>query len=171
MKYGHNGKSMVQYMAMTTIAKAEKVTLVDVPFNGDPSQVAALLGGHIPVITPTFSPVKPLWEAKKVKILAVLNEKRAEFLPGIPSIYEMGYKVPAATFTGLFAPKGTPDEVIKKLFEVVQKIREEQDFQAKTKRLDLEVAHEDLASFEKSIVQLKERLRIFFKEEGMVKQN
>ncbi len=168
MKYGHNGRSMVQYMAMATIAKVEKVDLVDVPFDGDPSQVTALLGGNIPVITPTFSPISSLLGAKKVKVLAVLSQK-ADFLPDVPSIKELGYDVPAATWTGLFAPKGTPDDVIRRIYEVVQKIREEPDFQNSTKKLDLQVAHEDRASFEKSILQFKEKLSVFFKEEGMEK--
>ena len=168
-KYGHNGRSMVQYMAMTTIAKKEKIAFVDVPFDGDPSQITALLGGNIPVITPTFSPIKPLLDAKKIRILAVLNQKRCEFLPDIPTINEMGYELPGATWTGLFAPKGTPDGVVKRIEEVVQKIREEPGFQGSTRRLDLEVAREDRASFERSIHQYQQSLITFFKEEGLDK--
>jgi tripartite-type tricarboxylate transporter receptor subunit TctC len=66
-------------------------------------------------------------------------------------------------------PKRTPDEVVKKLYEVVEKARKEEDFRNKTRNLDLQVAYEDPASFEKSVIQLKERLHAFFAEEGMVK--
>ena len=169
MKYGHNGRNLIQYVALTTIAKAEKVTFVDVPFEGDPQQIAALLGGHIPIITAHFSAVKSLSGARKVKVLAVLNENRPDFLPDIPTIHELGYKVPQASFTALSAPKRAPDEVVKKLYEVVDKVRKEEDFRNKTRNLDLQVAYEDPASFEKSVIQLKERLHAFFTEEGMVK--
>jgi tripartite-type tricarboxylate transporter receptor subunit TctC len=96
---------------------------VGIPFEGDPRQIAALLGGYISIITPHFSAVKSLSGAKKVEVLAVLNENRPDFLPDIPTIRELGYKVPQASFTALCAPKGTPDEVVKKLYEVVDKVR------------------------------------------------
>jgi tripartite-type tricarboxylate transporter receptor subunit TctC len=169
MKYGHNGRNMLQYVAMTTIAKTEKVTFIDVPYRGDRKQVPALLGGHIPIATLTSSSIRPLWEAKKIKPLALITGKGAEMFPGIPTISELGYDVPAAAFTGLFAPKETPDEVVKKIYEVVDKIRNQEEFQKKCSKLDLQIAHEDPASFEKSMMQIKERLQAFFKEEGMVK--
>jgi tripartite-type tricarboxylate transporter receptor subunit TctC len=169
MKFGHNGRNMLQCIAMISLGKEEKVNLVDVPFDGDAKQIPALLGGHVPIITPGFSPVKSLWEAKKVKILALLTEKRVDFAPDIPTLVELGYKLPFVAFTGLCAPKGTPDEVIKKITEVVRKISKEEDFQNKSKKLNLQVAYEDTTSFENYLAQVKGNLQIFFKKEGLVK--
>jgi tripartite-type tricarboxylate transporter receptor subunit TctC len=169
MKYGHNGKSLVQYMVMTSIAKTEKLSLVDVPFDGDGKQIPALLGGHIPVAVVAISSVTSLWEAKKVKILAALTEKRPDFAPQVPSLVELGYKLPYPAFVCLCAPKGTPTEVVRKLDEVVRKISEDQDYINKSTKLNLLLAYQDTATFEKSLIRLKEELQTFFKEEGLVK--
>lgn len=48
MKFGHLGRSTTQYVSMTTIARAEKLQMIDVPYSGDGDLVPALLGGHVP---------------------------------------------------------------------------------------------------------------------------
>jgi tripartite-type tricarboxylate transporter receptor subunit TctC len=155
---------------MANIAKEEKLNLVGVPYKGDSDQIPALLGGHIPIGTPGFASIQSLFEAKKVKVLAVLNEKRVDLAPDIPTVVELGYKLPFEAFTGLFGPRGTPDGVAKKINEVARKISEDEDYQNKIKKLIVQVTYEDTAPFEKSLVRLKKNLETFFKEEGLVKK-
>lgn len=170
MKFAHNGQSVVQYIVMTSMAKEEKLNIVGVPYKGDSDQIPALLGGHIPIGTPGFASILSLYSAKKVKVLAVLNEKRVDFAPDIPTVVELGYKLPFEAFTGLFGPKGTPDGVVKKINEVARKISEDEDYQNKIKELIIQVTYEDTVPFDKSLVRLKENLQTFFKEEGLVKK-
>jgi len=169
MKVGHPGKATVAYLSIVSVAKAEKVNLVDVPYQGDALIVPAVVGEHIPVGVVGFPAVRSLYEAKKVKVLALCLEKRAEFAPEIPTISELGYKLAAFPYLGIFAPKGTPDEVVKKIDEVIHKISEEKDFRTKSNSMGLQVIYENTSSFEKSIIRAKEGLQVFFKEQGMVK--
>src|SRR3990170_4284643 len=74
-KFGHIGKSTTQYVIMTSIIKAEKLNLVDVPFDGDGTMVPALLGGHVPIGTPVLNVIKSLVEGKKLKVLGVALPK------------------------------------------------------------------------------------------------
>ena len=170
MKFGSHGKSTQGYVILTTIAKEEKVTLVDVAFESDGTIVPALLGGHIPIGTPALSSIKSLREAKKVKVLAVLMDRRADFAPDVPAVTEFGYKLPYIGYNGLFGPKGTPDEVVKKIDEVVHRILDDKEFQTKCRNMDLQLSYADPATFAKSIAQTKEELAAFFKEEGLVKK-
>jgi len=169
MKIGHPGKATVAYLSIASVAKAEKIDLVDVPYQGDALIVPAVVGEHIPVGVVGFPAVRSLYEAKKVKVLALCLDKRAEFAPEIPTITELGYKLAAFPYLGIFAPKGTPDEVVKKIDEVIQKISEEKEFQTKSNSMGLQVIYENTASFEKSITKAKEGLQVFFKEQGLVK--
>jgi tripartite-type tricarboxylate transporter receptor subunit TctC len=166
---GTHGKSTLGYLVMTTVGKAEKVSFVDVPFAGDSKIVPAILGGHVPFGTPAFPSIKPLLDAKKVKVLALCIEKRADFAREIPTVVELGYKLAFISYLGVFGPKGTPDEVVKKIDEVVRKISEEQDFRSKINGMGTQLNYEDTASFEKSLVRYRENLQTFFKEEGLVK--
>ncbi|MEM3484739.1 MAG: tripartite tricarboxylate transporter substrate binding protein [Candidatus Methanomethyliaceae archaeon] len=170
LKFAHNGKSSGQYIFMKTIAKQENIKLVDVPFDGDGAQIPALLGGHIPISTAAFAVVKPHMLAKKVKVLAVATERRTSLAPDIPCLAELGYKLPYyESFLSLFAPRQTPDAVIKKINEVVKKVVEEKEFQAKVKNLDLAIAYEDSVSLERYLAGFKSNVLAFFKEEGLVK--
>lgn len=169
LKIGTHGKSTHGYVVMTTVAKAEKVNFVHVPFDGDSKIVPAILGGHIPIGTPAFPAIKSLLDAKKLKVLALCIEKRADFAPEIPTVVELGYKLGFISYLGLFGPRETSQVVIKQLDELVRKIVEEQEFQTRIKNMGAQVSYENTTSFEKSLSQYKENLRVFFKEEGLVK--
>jgi tripartite-type tricarboxylate transporter receptor subunit TctC len=168
-KVGIHGKSTVGYLAMRTIAKTENINLVDVPFDGDTKIVPAILGDHVPVGTPAYPAVRSLVDAKQIKALALLIDKRADFAPGTPSIAESGYRLPAGTYLGVFAPKNTPDDIAKKLSDVIAKITAEREFRTKVHGMGIQVSFDDTQSFQKSISQYTENLQTFFKEEGLVK--
>jgi tripartite-type tricarboxylate transporter receptor subunit TctC len=55
--------------------------------------------------------------------LAVTGSHRASWLPDVPTFTELGYKeFDGQTFTGLFAPSGTPAEIVTKLHETLAEI-------------------------------------------------
>lgn len=169
MKMGTHGKSTLGYLAMTTVGKAEKVNFVDVPFDGDSKIVPAILGGHVPVGTPAFPAIKSLLDAKRLKVLALCIERRADFAPEIPTVVELGYKLAFVSYLGVFGPKGIPDDIVKKLDEVVHKISEEQAFRSKINNMGTQLYYETTAPFEKSLSRYRENLQSFFKEEGLAK--
>lgn len=169
LKVGLHGKATQGYLVMRTIAKNDNVKLVEVPLDGDAQIVPSLLGGHIPVATPAYPAVKSLAEAKQIKVLTLLTEQRVDFAPDIPCLAEMGYKQPAGTFLGVFAPKGTPDSVVKTLNDVIAKISKDPEYRAKVHGMGIQVSFEETGSFVKAIAQYTANLQAFFKEEGLVK--
>jgi tripartite-type tricarboxylate transporter receptor subunit TctC len=54
-------------------------------------------------------------KAGKLRALACFSAKRAASMPDVPTLKELGYDVEFSIWVGLFAPKGTPDQVIKRL--------------------------------------------------------
>ncbi len=168
-KMAIHGKSTTGYLAMKTIAKQDNVSFVDVPFDGDTKIVPAILGGHVPAGTPAYPGIAALLDAKQVKVLALLIEKRADFAPAIPTLAELGYKLPPGSFIGVFAPKGTPDAVVKTISDVVAKVSQEPAYRDRMNKMGTQVLFEDSRTFEKTINLYKENLQTFFKEEGLVK--
>jgi tripartite-type tricarboxylate transporter receptor subunit TctC len=168
-KIGTNGKSTTGYLAIRAIAKDENVNLVDVPFEGGTHILAAILGGHVPVGVPSFPEVKSLADAKQIKILAFLIEKRAEFAPNVPTMVELGYRLAAPSFNAVFAPKGTPDTIVGRLNDAIAKITQEPSFRTRINNVGMQIFFEDTKSFERSLEQQKRNLQQFFKEEGLVK--
>ena len=170
VKYGHNGKASLQYLTMSTIAKAEKLNLIDVPYDGDGAILPALLGGHIPLGVPAFSVIKSQVKAKKLKMLATCTEKRTPSTPDVPSLVELGYKLPYTISMGLYAPTKTPDTIVKKLNDVVARIVEDKEFQKKNTEMEMILAFAGSSAFQKDIGLFKENVTTFFKEQGLVKK-
>jgi tripartite-type tricarboxylate transporter receptor subunit TctC len=170
LKFAHNGKGGPQYMIMSTIAKAENVRLVDVPYDGDGASIPAVVGGHVPVALPAYALVKQLAEAKKVKVLAVTSDKKID-PASPPALGELGYRLPIyALPMGLFGPRSLPDAIVNKIDDTVRKIAEDKDFAAKNKSADLMMEYRTTAAAEKYLGQFRDDLIAFFKEEGFVKK-
>jgi tripartite-type tricarboxylate transporter receptor subunit TctC len=169
MKAGTGGKQTLQSMLLNAINRTEKTGFVPVPFAGDPQNLAALLGGHTQVGLFDFSVAKSLWDAKKVRVLATVTEKRAEFAPSVPTVVELGYPILYVSVLGINAPKGVPEEVVKKIEDLTAKVSKEQDFQTKIHNTALQVNYQDSATYMKSLAKYKENILAFFKEEGLVK--
>jgi tripartite-type tricarboxylate transporter receptor subunit TctC len=87
-----------------------------VPYRAAPSLVGDLVAGQIDLVIGTMTIHLPLLQAKSEKAYAVASETRSTVAPDIPTFAEMG--LPALTSTtwyALFAPRGTPKDIIGKL--------------------------------------------------------
>lgn len=167
-KYGINGKTSNNYITIKGVAKAENIKITDVSFEGDVKIVVAILGGHIPVGSPTYPSIKSQVAAKQLKLLALITDKRAEFMPNVPTIVELGYKVPRQELS-VFAPKGTPDDIVKKLDNAAARVSQEPAFRSKLMALGIVPSYANTKSLEISIEEGKMELQSFFREEGLVK--
>jgi len=170
LKVSTGGKQTVPHMFLTTLNKIEKTGFVGVPFSGDTTNLPALLGGHVSVGIMEYSVLKPLVEAKKVKVLAVVtSEKRVDFAPTVPTAVELGYPVVFIPIIGVVGPKGIPEEIVEKIDGLVSKIATEQDFQTKMRNMTLQINYQNSTNYERALGKFKENILAFFKEEGLVK--
>jgi tripartite-type tricarboxylate transporter receptor subunit TctC len=94
-----------------------------VTYRTAPEALIALLRNDIQLIVEYYATVKSGLEDHKVRVLATTGERRSRMLPKVPTVSEAG--VPGYVVTSwnaLFAPKGTPPEVITKLNELVREV-------------------------------------------------
>lgn len=100
-----------------------KVDLVHVAYKGGGPAVTDLLGGHVPMMFSTLPSVMPQVRAGRLRALAVTGAKRFPSAPDVPTMIEAG--IPGFTFSGwsgLFAPAGTPREVLVRMAEETGKV-------------------------------------------------
>jgi len=91
-----------------------------VPFEGGESVITAVLGGHVEAAVDTYAKFKPHVEAGRMRIL-VMDPKRPGS-PEIPGMKDLGYKQALpATWFGMYAPAGIPDEAKKVLVPAIEK--------------------------------------------------
>ena len=122
LNVGHAGLGSVSYIGCLLLNSAIGIKPTLVPFTGTAPVLNAMLGGQIdyecdPVLG-TLSQV----QAGAVKALAIAAKKRSPMLPDVPTSYEQGFgEFDCAPFYAVFAPKGTPQPVIEKLVEALDK--------------------------------------------------
>ena len=110
LTYGHPGPGSIPHLQMIDLSSRAGVSFTAVPFRGDAPARNALMGKHIDMLMSSDN-VLPA----TVRALAVLGSERLPSLPDVPSTGELGLGASFPTPFGLFAPKGLPPEVLKKL--------------------------------------------------------
>jgi tripartite-type tricarboxylate transporter receptor subunit TctC len=116
MNYGTAGVGSPQHLAMEQLASLAGIKLQHVNYRGTTPAVNDLLARQTEFGAYSLSSMLPLIQGRKVRVLAVMTEKRTSLLPDAPSVTELGYKgVDSSIRFALFVPAGTPQDVIGKL--------------------------------------------------------
>ena len=90
--------------------------LVHIPYKGTGPAINDLVGGQVDLTLASGAASKPLIDGGKVKALAVTSAKRNPLLPQVPTIAESGFVgFESIAGQGLFAPAGTPRDIVTKL--------------------------------------------------------
>ena len=83
------------------------------PFRGDGDLMGQLIGGHVDFASVTLASAAAA--GPSVRVIGIFADARNPILPDAPTVKEQGYDVAPTSFGGLFAPAGTPADVIGKL--------------------------------------------------------
>jgi len=98
------------------------VDMVHIPYKGSAPAITDLLGGQVNLMFDNLPSALPHIKTGKLRALGVTSSKRAPALPDAPTIAEAG--VPgfeATSWFGVFAPAGTPKEVVARLHKEIVK--------------------------------------------------
>ncbi|MGH9254208.1 MAG: tripartite tricarboxylate transporter substrate binding protein [Vicinamibacterales bacterium] len=98
-----------------------------VPYKGDAPGAAALAGGHIDVHVAVPVSYKALVEANKVRMLGVAAESRSALYRDVPTFRENGVDFVIGSFHIVFAPRGTPADVLGTLERALERTLREPD--------------------------------------------
>jgi tripartite-type tricarboxylate transporter receptor subunit TctC len=118
-----------------------EANMTHVPYKGAGPALNDLLGSHVDMYFPGFPPVMPLVKAGSVKLLAVSSLKRTPAAPDVPTVAEIS-GIDDFDFTlwgGVFAPHGTPKDIVSRLNTEVNKILATPEIQAKFAALGAEI--------------------------------
>ena len=111
-----------------------KADVTHIPFKGAGPMIPAVLGGEPPIGCMAGSAPMANIKAGKLRALAVSSSRRLTQLPDVPTLTELGYtSMEDYTWVGVFAPAGTPADVVQKLNEAILRIANDAEMK---KRLD-----------------------------------
>jgi tripartite-type tricarboxylate transporter receptor subunit TctC len=132
LTYGTAGVGTAPHMNMALFASMAGVNLVPVHYRGAAPALNDLIGDHINLMVVSVSLALPSVRAGQVKLIGIGSEKRLPQLPDVPTIAESGLPgYEAGTWFGLFAPAGTPADIVMKIDTQVQQIFGDPAFRAR----------------------------------------
>ena len=109
-----------------------------IPYKSANEMVLAVVSSQVAATIADAGPVSPQIKAGTVRALAVTAPKRLADLPDVPTMKEAGADVDAIIWTGIFAPKATPPEIVKKLESEFMKIAKLPDVASRLKAIGVD---------------------------------
>ena len=115
LAYPSSGVYGVYHVATEMIAHAAGIKLRHIPYTGGAPALNALLSGEVDVGLVTASVGSPHLQSGRLRPLAAMSDQRWKAYPDTPTLAELGLDVDYTLWSGLFAPTGTPPEVLRTL--------------------------------------------------------
>ena len=115
LSYGSTGVGASPHLLTELFQVRTGTKMVHVPYQGSPQAVTDLIAGRIQLMFSPAAAVLPHIQAGTLKALASTPAKRPSAAPNMPTMIEAGVDVEAALWFSIWAPAGTPREVIDKL--------------------------------------------------------
>ena len=112
-RWGASNPASLERLAMERLARNTGVKAPIVSHEGGGDQMIGVLNGTYDIGIGEVQELKGQLEAGKIRLLAVLNEKRLDGLPQLATAKEQGFNVVVTKFRGIAGPKGWSDEVAK----------------------------------------------------------
>ena len=140
---GNAGVGSASHLCGLLYQNALKIEMTTVPYKGTAPAITDLIGGQIDLLCDQTTNTSPQIEGKKVKAYAVTTTKRltTPLLKDLPTLQESGVKDFQVTiWHGLYAPKGTPAPILKKLNDALKTALKDPDFIKKEEALGAVVA-------------------------------
>lgn len=140
------------HLATLLLAKQGSVKFTFVPYRGTQPALTDVAGGHTDLLLDSMISVLPLAKAGRVRPIAITASKRSALAPEVPTARESGF--PCMTYSswyGVWAPKGTPPDRIKRLNAAINASIAEQAKSGAWSHLGIEPVTESVEQFTKFI--------------------
>ena len=139
INFGSAGNASSQHLSGELFKLKTGIAMQHVPYKGSSPALTDLMGGQIQLMFDSMPSAMPFITSGKLKALAVTTKKRSSSLPNIPTMQESGVEgYETSTWYGLWAPKGTPPEIVNKLSQAAQEALKKPEVVAQYQRMGAE---------------------------------
>ena len=148
--YSSGGLYGATHLPVALLEKATGIPkLRHLPTNGGGPAITALLGNNAQMSTQSVSASLPHIKAGKLRPLASFGGKRSASVPDVPTLKELGYDVEYYLWVGIFAPKGTPSNIVATLSAAIDKAGTSDAYKNAMSNAGLQADYLDAAGFAK----------------------
>lgn len=127
--FAGSGSNSANHLAAAQFNELAGVKTTYIPFSGTGPAVTALLGEQT-MAGFNYAP-SGIKQGDAIRMLAVASEERMPAFPDVPTFKELGYDLVGGAYRGVSVPKGTPEEIRKKVSDLIAQINADPDFRKK----------------------------------------
>jgi tripartite-type tricarboxylate transporter receptor subunit TctC len=141
------GNGTLNHLIGEMLQRAAGIEFTHVPYKGAAAAATDVASGQVPLSVQSVPSAVGFINAGRLKTLATANEKRVAALPNVPTIGETIPGFGTTPWYGIFAPAGTPRDVITTLHAAVEKALDSKDVQEKLAAQGCEIMKGSTAQF------------------------
>jgi tripartite-type tricarboxylate transporter receptor subunit TctC len=151
LTFASQGNGTSAHLAGEMFMNLAKIEMVHIPYRGAGPAITDLLGGQVDMIFGTAAAVSNMVDQGKLRALAVTTPEVSAAFKGVPTVGATvpGYAV--ESWYGLYAPAGTPADVIQKLNAAARKAARSPEFSKKVEQEGLAVVASDPAELDRYV--------------------
>jgi tripartite-type tricarboxylate transporter receptor subunit TctC len=146
--YSSSGVYGASHVPMEMLMQAAGMKMRHLPTTGGGPAMTAVLGDHAAMWASPPAVAAPHLETAKVRALASFGDKRLADFPDVPTLKELGFGIEYYLWTGLFAPKQTPPEVLRVLRQAVAKSVDDPAVRSAMAKVKTPIAYQDAPEFQ-----------------------
>lgn len=170
LNYGSSGTGGSNHLVTELFAKTAAIKITHVPYKGVGPALVDLIGGHIQMAFASLPSALGHVSRGRLKALAVADDKRSAFAPGIPTAREGGVPFVAELWWGIAAPAKVPPEVVNTLSNAMRKALQTAELKKQYAVEGGEPIPMTPAQFGKYVIAEVERWRQVVKDTGLTLQ-
>jgi tripartite-type tricarboxylate transporter receptor subunit TctC len=123
LSFGSSGVGSASHLSGALFAQMAGIDMLHVPYRGTGPAVTDLLGGRINLMFAPALTVTPHVAAGTLRVIGTTGAARSALFPDFPTVAETGLPNYASLgWFGMFAPAGTPREIVQKVSTDVEKV-------------------------------------------------
>lgn len=167
LSYASQGNGTSAHLAGEMFTNLAKVKMTHIPYKGAGPAITDLLGGQVDMMFATSSAVGSFIDSGRLRAVAVTTSERSLALKGVPTVAETvpGYAV--ESWYGLYAPAGTPVDVVNKLNAAARKAAQADEFRKKIEQEGLVVSAGSPEELDQFVRREEARWRKIVKENNV----
>ena len=168
LSYASQGNGSLSHIGTEMFKMQTKTSMVHIPYRGSGPAVQDVLSGQVQVFITTPPSVMGHVQAGKLKGLAVAGKARHPGLPNVPTTAEAGLKgFELEAWVGIFAPAGTPADVIAKLSAGIKSAMELPETRTRAQAAGIEIRYLPPAALEALVKRETEFWAVTIKNAGI----
>jgi tripartite-type tricarboxylate transporter receptor subunit TctC len=143
LSYGHSGNGTVPHLSVSNLVYRLNLNIASIAYRGETAALPDVIAGRLDFGAPSVAVVV----GQKLRVLAVFADRRHPSFPDAPTFSELGMPSMPAGLNGLFAPKGTPPEMLALLERSCEQATQSESFRAGAERMHQPVIYLGRAAF------------------------